>query len=446
MKQTTIGLLFLSLLLFQGLAAGQYVFTAASVSGVPGAAVVVPVTLDNPQGAHGFSMGLSVNAAILELVSAEQGAVVASANGGTGADYFFVSLDQIPPTVLPPDVTIGCVISLAFPLETIPPGLDNEIVLINYNILPGAAPGSSSAVAFTDTLGDPPVTSVVSVGGVTMVPAIENGQVDVITPPVTDLTCEVTDICVCEFTLSWLNGLAYDSMEVYQDGILVASLPGSPSFHVVTTGAPGPYEFCVVGVKNGAPSASTCCNAECLSIPPLPPPDQLACNVDPVTCEATMTWVNPTAYAGVDVFLDGVLVQSLPGSAQGATVLLPDLGVIHNLCVHGVDDCGLTSDDACCPAECPLGPEFVRGDGNSDGGIDISDPIWNLTYQFSMGQSVCLDAQDVNDSGAIDLADPVFNLTFIFNSGPQPPSPYPLCGVDPTDTDPLGCDAYTMCP
>ncbi len=82
---------------------------------------------------------------------------------------------------------------------------------------------------------------------------------------------------------------------------------------------------------------------------------------------------------------------------------------------------------------------FVRGDANGDGGIDIADPVANLSYQFQSGPATCLDALDTNDDGLINIADPVYNLSFLFTTGPEPPQPYPTAGVDPTP-DVLGCD------
>ena len=94
---------------------------------------------------------------------------------------------------------------------------------------------------------------------------------------------------------------------------------------------------------------------------------------------------------------------------------------------------------------CIAEPEFIRGDGNGDGLIDIADPIYNLAYLFNEGQTVCLDAQDTNDDAVVDIADPIYWLTYQFSSGPAPPDPFPGCGTDPTD-DALGCLDDAACP
>lgn len=82
---------------------------------------------------------------------------------------------------------------------------------------------------------------------------------------------------------------------------------------------------------------------------------------------------------------------------------------------------------------------FVRGDANGDTVIDIADPISILSYLFSEGDAMCLDALDANDDGQVDIADGVYDLSFLFSEGSAPPAPWPGLGEDPT-ADGLGCD------
>jgi len=83
---------------------------------------------------------------------------------------------------------------------------------------------------------------------------------------------------------------------------------------------------------------------------------------------------------------------------------------------------------------------FVRGDGNLDGRIDITDAIAALEFLFLGGSGLaCLDAADGNDDGLLDISDPVGILGFLFLGGPPPAPPYPKPGPDPTG-DSLGCE------
>ena len=90
------------------------------------------------------------------------------------------------------------------------------------------------------------------------------------------------------------------------------------------------------------------------------------------------------------------------------------------------------------------GSAFIRGDGNQDGGIDISDPIWMLQYLFSVAQVDCLAALDFNADQLVDLSDVIVELNFIFQGGTPPEFPYPDCGV-PAGTI-GGCDSFSVCP
>lgn len=89
--------------------------------------------------------------------------------------------------------------------------------------------------------------------------------------------------------------------------------------------------------------------------------------------------------------------------------------------------------------------EFIRGDGNADGSVNLVDAIYSLNYLFLSGPSLCLSALDVDDNGGVSLADPVTLLGYLFLSGPNPAIPFPGCGADPT-TDSLGCAAFPACP
>jgi hypothetical protein len=94
-----------------------------------------------------------------------------------------------------------------------------------------------------------------------------------------------------------------------------------------------------------------------------------------------------------------------------------------------------------------VGPSgfFRRADANSDGNVDISDPVSVLRW-LGLGAAAppCLKAADSNDDGQIDLSDPIWTLSYLFLGGRPPPTPFAECGFDPTD-DSLSCDEFTAC-
>jgi hypothetical protein len=109
-------------------------------------------------------------------------------------------------------------------------------------------------------------------------------------------------------------------------------------------------------------------------------------------------------------------------------------------CGAGVDAGAYETGD--CPAP---NKRFRRGDADSSGVLNITDPIVLLLDLFLGGEAPgCLDAADVDDSGSLNVTDAVHSLNHLFLGGPEPPAPYPECGVDWT-ADALGCERFEGC-
>lgn len=88
---------------------------------------------------------------------------------------------------------------------------------------------------------------------------------------------------------------------------------------------------------------------------------------------------------------------------------------------------------------------FIRGDVNLDGSIDLSDGISQLDSLFGgSGPLDCRDAADTNDDGFFNIADTIFLLSYLFSGGPDPAEPFSNCGQDPT-IDSLECE-FAPCP
>jgi hypothetical protein len=85
----------------------------------------------------------------------------------------------------------------------------------------------------------------------------------------------------------------------------------------------------------------------------------------------------------------------------------------------------------------PLWADFIRGDANGDGRVNIQDPIEVLTVLFSTESAFgCADAADADDDGTINVLDALKVLAFLFQ-GDSLLAPGPRPGPDPT------CDALT---
>lgn len=93
----------------------------------------------------------------------------------------------------------------------------------------------------------------------------------------------------------------------------------------------------------------------------------------------------------------------------------------------------------------PLPEPFLRGDCNGDGGLDLSDPIHNLGFQFIGGiLPDCQDACDYDDNGRLEVSDPIASLMYQFRDGLPPPLPFPSCGQDLT-ADEIDCQLAEPC-
>ncbi len=88
---------------------------------------------------------------------------------------------------------------------------------------------------------------------------------------------------------------------------------------------------------------------------------------------------------------------------------------------------------------------FVRGDVNTDGWTDLSDPISTLFWVFGgLLDLPCMDAADADDNGTIDITDAIWVLEYLFREGNAPASPFPDCGIDPT-SDEISCSSFPRC-
>ena len=92
-------------------------------------------------------------------------------------------------------------------------------------------------------------------------------------------------------------------------------------------------------------------------------------------------------------------------------------------------------------------PSFLRGDADSSGVVDFSDPVHHLKFLLlGEGTILCDDAADADDSGELDFSDDIFTLKAIFLGNVAFSAPgMKECGVDATD-DALGCATYETCP
>ena len=89
----------------------------------------------------------------------------------------------------------------------------------------------------------------------------------------------------------------------------------------------------------------------------------------------------------------------------------------------------------------PPAPQFIRGDSNLDGVVNISDGVKIVRHLFAGAPASCQDALDANDDGRLNVTDAIRVLDFLYRGGRAPLAPYPVPGRDASDTDELGCES-----
>lgn len=153
----------------------NYVLTVDGALLEPGDSVTLSTTLDSAGGAdiQGWSYGICHDSAALELTAMGDGATTLTVKNGVAPDFNETAM-------LLDGYTVGVVICFTG-CATLPPGAGNELSTGTYtNLMPENA---STTVQSCDTLGNPPVSTVVVVGGASIPPTSNAGTVESIPPP-----------------------------------------------------------------------------------------------------------------------------------------------------------------------------------------------------------------------------------------------------------------------
>ncbi len=165
-------------------------------------------------------------------------------------------------------------------------------------------------------------------------------------PPVVDLACASDGTNV---SITWSNPEKYDSIEIHEDGSLIATLDGTATSHKIKRASAGKHTYGVVAVRDGDESSEVECTLDVEVDPPL----ALECGSD--GSEVSLSWTNGQTYSGgIEVLRDGLVIASLAGTATSFSEPLPEPGV-YEYCVRGVHN-GDTSSQACCTVTVPMPP------------------------------------------------------------------------------------------
>ena len=76
--------------------------------------------------------------------------------------------------------------------------------------------------------------------------------------------------------------------------------------------------------------------------------------------------------------------------------------------------------------------QFLRGDGNQDGIVDLGDAVYVLEHLLRGGPApTCEEAADADGNGSLNITDAVFGLNYAYLGGPLPPGQFPDCETGP---------------
>ncbi len=200
-------------------------------------------------------------------------------------------------------------------------------------------------------------------------------------PPPRNLVCEVLPLLEYPTAEDGILGAAvkltwelpptsagdppYDGILIFRNGSLIARLPGSATGHLDRGLLPGAYVYNVVGVKDGAHSLPAICTVK---VPgPVPPPQDLTCEVLPVDCIdmvgadcpigiVKLAWRNPVRYARILIARNGEEIAQLPGDQQHYYDRDVEPGGEYRYEVSGVIASGEISPPATCTVTVPPVP------------------------------------------------------------------------------------------
>lgn len=410
-------------------------FSAGSDSAAAGGTMNIAATLDNTgEGPmQGWSFGMCHDSSIATVTAVNQ-------EDSAGVDFNETSIYD-------GGWTQGVVISFTGqnPIESGAAGYTMSSA--DYSIDGSAAPGDYP-VAFCNTLGSPAVTTVAVVGGASITPTENPGNMEVIDIPDPEYTYDAPDRTV--------NYNPDDGAASFTEQIQVSEVDNS--------GAGAPYPNTTQGFSMGLGHDETL--LEATSVELAGPVAALGGGDGPGFAESSIYangWTLGVVYSFVGaetITFDStatvaevsysLVSGAMAGDEDGETTSLSwtdTLGspAVTNVMVVSGNSIPAIFSDATISLEAVSVTPYLRSDANGDSRSDIADAIWMLSEQFLNGPSNnCDGAKDANGDGLFNVADPTYVINYRFTDGPAPPAPFPDCGAA-DGQEPEDCIEYPSC-
>ncbi len=380
-----------------------------------GETVTIPVLAEHQLPLEGYTLGFIYDPSVLQVTSLTTAGTVLEI---LGAEFFVFGVDSVAGTA-----NATAMLDAIPPItEAVPPGADQIILNILGTVSVNAPPGSIIPLTLPESLGSPPVVTTFLENGVTAYPpernsgtltVLTNTNLEIALDTVSGSVGELIDHSIFVSTDRELRGFSF-GIPFDSNQITPANTTLSGTF---SDGAD--YAEVVVDVAAGFLTASVILDLVSPIDRTIPiggdlPVFQISWIVDLAVQESTSIPVQ--FQEGLGIVPVPLALIDLAGNSLSPMI---ENGVIL--------------------VTTPPTIEFIRGDMNLDGLVDVSDPIGILSWIFEGFTANCLDAADANDDGMVDIGDPIFLLGFQFSHTAPPPEPFPQAGPDPT-ADNLECD------
>lgn len=436
MRQLTMGALAILVAAFASPAFGADTMVLGAGGGDPGdTGVTIPVSFTMDDAMQGYSVAVAYDTTYIDCTDVTE-------IGGYAPEYFQFTIDDAAGTIV-----VGAILDIDPTASAVIPASPTtpvDMVELTFDVDEAALPGPVD-LELTNGAGDPPVENVFSVDGAdVLVGSLTNESFTITNPnefsfadvsPTPGLPFEAVMRCTHPESLQGFSvEITYDPGDLTVDeitldgvtGIIDANQSCNPA---LTNAATACLEFVSTDIDNDAGIASVAIVFDFL--PPFSSTKVLGSGTDQALVEFICLpdgTLNENDTTSIDFFQGeiGNLITYLSGAVALTPVLTGQLFTF---------------------GEPPTGNQFVRGNINGTGVVDLGDAIYALNYLFSDGGTPpCLDAADVNDDDSVDLADAIRMINWMFLDGDQPESPYPNCGFDPTDNDGVTClDSPAAC-
>jgi len=416
----------------QSLMAQDISMTVGTANGTTGGTITVATTLDNNSIAPvaGWSNGLCNDPAVSPGVPTDTGL-----------------WDFNERAAFPDGVTQGVVICFTG-CNPIPGGtVGTEMYQVTYTLAPSAPPGQYDLI-WCNTLGSPPVSTVVVVNGASLPPLQNNGSLMVTPPPTPEYNYEAPDVGPYNYpSTDGIGGMSFSvdcsisetdipgsgfpnntssfAMGLSHDGSLIdASSVEEIGVLAGLNGGLGPDIFDVATFSNGL---TVGCAYSHVGFTLAFPSSEPVVRIEYSGVMGALVGVNGTTTSSL-TWENGLGIP--PVSNLVAIAGGPD--IVANLSNGTITFNGTTT------------VAFETGDANSDGIVNVADIVWILQELFQGGTpSACPIALDVNGDGTTDIADAQYLASYIFMGGPAPADPFGTCatriGQTPEDCSVAGC-------